>query len=419
MKRQRILKTAIMSLAFVTPCLGFADNKPLTELDRYKQKMRRSACVFILEGKLEIYSYDQTDPALLQEILADDMHLADLPGLSERWDAELTKPQSLRPMLGQVTSGIIERQPELADFICEALGQDLVKMEEGSKSVINRVIHHTYLLEKLTQEMAHDWHFMVSVQNHLLKKREAFGIPSDFMGSVRRLHEITGDIFEPVKTKTMDWVFSEYERIRQRGHILDEEISARQNGTKFNILEAAITENNHGHTDNAMAGIALAVNPPKTIRIVGDHRFLEYDLSQDWVSLYESWNMAFITANINHLDVLYPKLLIPSVINAEAPEYLFNRALSLWVSINFHLFAQLEQKPDRILPHKQELAKIWGEVNHASAKRFSLAEKNTELTAFSGLLKMTMKDLWAQLKNLLLSSGVIDEDEAEELTQLL
>ena len=217
----------------------------------------------------------------------------------------------------------------------------------------------------------------------------------------------------------MDWVFTEYQRIREQGYIADEEIAARQKGTSFNILEASIAENLHGFSDNAMAGIALAVNPPETLRIVGENAFMEYEFPPQWVSLYESWNLAFITGNIPYLHVIYPKLLIPSVINASPDDYLFNRALALWTSINFHLFAQLTQQPDYPIANAQEMAQLWGEINHESAKQFVRQTNGVELETFSYYLGMTYETLWGQLSQLLIASGVITQEEADELTDLL
>mmetsp|Transcript_10061 Transcript_10061/g.16702 ORF Transcript_10061/g.16702 Transcript_10061/m.16702 type:complete len:309 (+) Transcript_10061:431-1357(+) len=269
--------------------------------------------------------------------------------------------------------------------------------------------------------MANDWEFMVEVEEHLLAKRESFGIPSDFMASVIKLHEVTGKLFGPIKTKTMDWAVSEYHKIRERGDILASEIAANQKGLKFNILEAAINENLNGYTDNAMTGIALAIIPPDSVRLVGNNSFLEYELSQEWVSLYESWNLAFITGNLPYLHVLIPKLLIPAVIDAEPNDYIFNRALSLWVSINFFLYAQLIEEEDYAIPNFGGMSQLWGEINNEFANALVSNEMGgADLSKFQPLLGiMTYAILWDQFKVLLIASDVITPEDGQHLSELL
>lgn len=377
-------------------------------------------CIDTAAKKLGLNKFSHTDPKLLNEILEEDMFLADLESVRVALDDKLTKRYPLKPMISRVLNSIVEKHPPTVEFICEALNRDLIpKLGKKERKTLERIVHHTFLLEYITQAMADNWRLMVEIRHHLIAKREAFGIRSDFMGSVLDLYALTGELFEPIKTKTMDWVFSEYERIREAGTISDQEIAARQNSLKFNILEAAITENHNGYHDNAMAGIALTINPFSTVRVDEEDRFLEYEQSQEWNSLYESWNLAFITANMPHFGMLYPKLLIPSVIDADPDDYLFNRALSLWVSLNFHLFAQLNQKPDFEIPNREELSLLWSEINHKYGKELVLANQGVALENFGYLLGMTYETLWGQLKMLLIGSGVITPDEAQQLTELL
>ena len=69
-----------------------------------------------------------------------------------------------------------------------------------------------------------------------------------------------------------------------------------------------------------------------------ENYFPTFAFHQDWVSLYETWNMAFILGELNNLHYLFPKLLIPSVLNAKSENFLGARIIALWLSINNTLF---------------------------------------------------------------------------------
>ena len=63
-----------------------------------------------------------------------------------------------------------------------------------------------------------------------------------------------------------------------------------------------------------------------------------------------------------------PKLLIPSVIDAEPDKYLFNRALALWTSINFQYFAKLKGNPDVEFKNREQIAHVLGDINYKYAR---------------------------------------------------
>ena len=100
-------------------------------------------------------------------------------------------------------------------------------------------------------------------------------------------------------------------------------------------------------------------------------RLLKLDLSQDWVSRYETWNMCFITSNLDldFLPILYPKLLAPAVMNAESDDYIVVRGMGLWLSLNFYMFNKLTKTPSATLANKDSLAAKWGEINLKYAKK--------------------------------------------------
>ena len=217
----------------------------------------------------------------------------------------------------------------------------------------------------------------------------------------------------------MDWVFVVYEEVRNRGYLYPHEENARRQSLTLNVMEAVVSENAHGYVDNAMTGVALAVNPPETVQIVGENNILEYAYPQEWVSLYETWNLAFVTGNVGYLNILLPKLLIPSVINAKPNEYLFHRAMALQTSINFFLYAKVMQKPNYEIPNKEALVQLWGEINYKYANEYVQNKNGVDLSYFSYMLGTTMENIWDNLKMFLLGYQIITPEDAQMLSELL
>ena len=74
-------------------------------------------CVDRMIRKLDIDMAMQSSPALFEDILAEDMHLADLPEAMALFETEVVAPVSLAPMLGFIRESIVTRQPELNTFL--------------------------------------------------------------------------------------------------------------------------------------------------------------------------------------------------------------------------------------------------------------------------------------------------------------
>ncbi|MBF0314209.1 MAG: hypothetical protein HQK52_12400 [Oligoflexia bacterium] len=143
----------------------------------------------------------------------------------------------------------------------------------------------------------------------------------------------------------------------------------------LNILEAVGEDLLQGNRDNAHAGLVLATNPFSGTHLIEKTREYKHHFDPHWASLYETWNLAFITANIGDLRVLYPKLLIPSVINAAPEDYLYYRTLSLWLALKLYLYAKIkdqkEHREELKVPHSSELAQILGAINAKYADEYS------------------------------------------------
>lgn len=345
-----------------------------------------AACLDAAMSRLGINLDMETSPELLTDVLTHDMYLADLPRVRALVQESLYAPEPLRPMLEQIRASILEKHPAISEFVCKALARNLITKGTNNRLVI-RTIHHTFLLDKLIGNMYDDYTFMIEVGNHFKKKRVELGARTDFVGSAIDMVKATGDAFFVAKAKTIDGVFQRLEHIRSANRLKESEVFGSKLCLILNISEAVVTDNLEGRRNNALVGLGLSLNPLETVTLEGEERVLRYKLSQEWTSLYETWNLAFITGKMDNLHVLYPKLLIPRVIDAPANEYLFNRTLALYTGINFHLLSELAKKPALKLPRSQELAQLWGEVNLAYGKEYFRADSGFELDSFKGRLQ--------------------------------
>jgi hypothetical protein len=322
-------------------------------------------CFDAVAQKLGINMQLKSDPKLFQDILKSDMHLEEMPRIKKIFEADLKAPVSLGPMLASIRTGVTEKHPAIGTFLCLALGNEktAASFANPNAQVLTRVIHHTYLLDRIVQELAEDVTFMEEMMTYINdqvsklvgsegKWKRAFSIWKNAgIFGVAKDHSIRVGIETTIRTR------------KAKGMTPDDE-SLRKRNLAINIMEATLTDTFHGYFDNASVGKSLTWNYPSKVYLDGPKFYLRYGLNLDWARLYETWNLAFITANLDHLNLLYPKLLIPRVLNASGPAYLFDRALALWLTISFSLMAYMEKKPMLEVPNKVELATLWGKLNY-------------------------------------------------------
>jgi len=221
-----------------------------------------------------------------------------------------------------------------------------------------------FLLDKIVDRLANDVTFMVNVKNHIQKAVDAMTPHHSLLGRVYDLFKAAG-LFGVAKAFTIDNTVEDYEKFRKRGSLTQDEEESRKRGLELNVAEATAADFAHRYWSNAAAGKALAQWHPSAIRVVGENRTMEYVNDMDYARLYETWNFAFITGNLDFPNLLYPKLLIPSVILADANSYLYKRVLALWLSIHFYLMASLSGHDHHAFSFHKELATLWGKINHS------------------------------------------------------
>jgi hypothetical protein len=144
----------------------------------------------------------------------------------------------------------------------------------------------------------------------------------------------------------------------------------------INISEAGTTEYEHGFKDNALCAYALSedVEIKQPAAYFNEKHFLIMELSEEWCSLYVTWNMAFLLSELDELDLILPKLFIPSVINAKPEKFMGKRAVSLWIAMNFDFFREVGGITHVSGPlNRREMAQAWGAINKKYA--FALAKR--------------------------------------------
>jgi hypothetical protein len=305
-----------------------------------------------------------TDPQIVASVVRDDMFLDDFPGLSGVLEKALHSPEPLRPMLEKIRIALSQMPPVLA-FLGAATQRNLLHMG-GDKSVLVRCLNHAFILDRLVRRASEDHLLMEQLRAHLINKREQNGIGRGFWKSFYNTAALAGP-FMAAKLTTMDNAYDKIDAARRAGSITPFKAIFRKFSLFLNIIEATVADAAKGSFGNALAGLVLAVLPPRKVTVVEPARELEYSLSSRWVALYSSWNLAFITGNLRHLQLLYPKLLVPEVIKPNPNQYIFRRGVALWLSIAFYILALSTKRPDVPVRNARQLARLWGEINQQYA----------------------------------------------------
>jgi hypothetical protein len=337
-------------------------------------------CVSTAASKLRIDESMRTNPILLDNILREDMHIRDMPEVDKLFAEDLKVSKPLKPMLEKVRQGITENHPAVGIALCSALTDSTTSsiFDNPDIMLIRRSVHHMYLLDKIVSKMAESDEFMNKMQQFVNGKVKEMAPHKSFIGHLYDLYRAAG-VFGVVKSLTIDGTVSDYKKFREQSTLTPFQVTERSAGLTLNVLEATTTDFLHGYLDNAWVGKVLAGLHPKTIEVGGPQKSIKYvNENMNYARIYETWNLAFITANLDFPNMLYPKLLIPSVIMAGKDDYLFNRVLALWLSINFYLMADLNGQTHIKFDGRDKLATLWGEINKKYVNDLLYKNSNVE-----------------------------------------
>ena len=393
----------------------------------------------------------ETEPEMIREILEemklDDFETTFLP-MKIFLKEIVSTPQSLQPMFEDIKEGIVTKHPALVEFAELALEKNWLKKSK----YIHRAVHVTFILEAMTSAMCNSSLFCAEAHSHIRQKERPLGFDSRYIiSSLFRCFPLADNFFEIAKTISLDTLMTcfkyEYKDIwngkelakklykDKEINFLEYKILSQSQGllglieaVRINIYEAGVAEYNKGFRANAISAHELAedlrINLPqpeiksgnifpensKNVfydRLINEsNKITSFPLSAQWTSLYETWNAAFILGELNNLDLIFPKLFIPSVINAKSENYLQARIFSLWLSIGNVFFRKCINSSSVLGPeNKKEMAQAWGKINmkyaFALAKRETHEDSKTLRDSFGRMFYSPIYHLLKLIKNFL------------------
>lgn len=366
----------------------------------------------------------KTDPQIMQSVIQE-FRLDDFKSANKQFDEifqnAISKPQELSPFLNDIKKGIISKHSAIIEFADLALKKNWFKSSEH----VVRSVHVIYILELLTATMCNNHKFFIEVQNHYKNKEKTYGLNTlHLLPTFFNALKISPNFFDIAKPFALDplLIYFRIQRGLSKSHISKKDLKKvyKQGDINFleykllgpiqnnhiehinelvriNIYVAGITEYNNNLKTNAVSAHVLSENliidPPQTIfkdkKIIPElsnntfynqiteknNLFPVVTLSQEWTSLYTTWNMVFVLGNLQDLDIIFPKLLIPSIINAESENFLGARFISLWLTINHAIFRKARKSEILGPVNKTEMAKAWSIIN----KKYSLELARQEI----------------------------------------
>ncbi|HAT1821768.1 TPA: symporter [Legionella pneumophila] len=344
------------------------------------------------------------------------------------------KAIDLNPLINKIKSDILKNK-SLCTLLAYIEENELIDDDEieNASSTIQLQINLLCLLEAITITMANSNDFAHDIYNHMMKQRGEgatgnpfynflFGIPSratlferlklisidpgltsiifhrqmganpetqadlnDFV-SQNRLSGWNADIelanFDVASTSTLPamgvnileavWEDSTGHNKNtsgipnaQAGLGLIAIMEEKEYTTSFKLAETTLPQGTTLHSDLGYSLIPeLKVdNSPKKVS--------QFHIDEQWMNLYNSWNLCFVIANIDPVFVPL-KLLIPSVFSAEPSNYKETRVLTLFLVANLFLNQQTLNNPlfsnNFSFQNGAAILKKWGEINrnHAS-----------------------------------------------------
>jgi hypothetical protein len=416
-----------------------------------KTSKTKEQAKIIIEKSIAAFGLPQnmkTDPQIMKSVI-EELKLDDFRTknklMNKLFKDIISKPQKLQPMFDNIKKGLLSKHPAIIEFSDLALKENWFKPSDH----IIRSVHVMYILEVLTATMCNNHDFFIEVQDHYKNNERKLGLNTRYI--FRTLIQALGisrNLFIIVKAYTLDplMIYFKIQRGLSKSHLTKKELDElyknndinyieykvlspiHKNGRehineliRINIYEAGITEYKNNLKINAISAYELSEdiknNPPSTIfkrkSVIPEKNtdpfyasitkkenlFSSIKFNQDWISLYVTWNMAFVLGNLKNVDIIFPKLLIPSVINAESDNFMGARIISLWMTINHDIFRHYEKTEFLGPTNKTEMAIAWSKINKKYA--FDLANRETHedsKTLMKNYNRFFLHPIWNLLK---------------------
>lgn len=393
-------------------------------------------------------SYDMTtDLSIVREVL-DEMKVGDLQTtyapMRKFLDQLASQPVALGGLLTQIRWGLTTKEPAVVEFLSLALKKQWL----SASPHIKKAVHVAFVLEAITAAMCNSAVFFDEYVVHVRSKEKDIGIDHDHLfTSFMKMLPASLNFFASAKAISLDMamVYFRVGRYLGGGAVNKESVDALyaagtisllehklliplcekglcvcNDWLRINIYEAGITEYKDGFQANAMAAHVLAEDVRERCHresfqmrrvipegpsadfyasLLGDDNFFPViGISDEWKSLYLTWNMAFILSELNNLHYLFPKLLIPSVLCADSENFLGARIISLWVSINSALLLNFHHVNKLTGPQlRREMATAWGEINQRYAEEFYKTDVNADASVLSNSFEERFADPYGNL----------------------
>lgn len=372
---------------------------------------------------LGLKNNETTDPQIMQSVIKE-FRLDDFKSDNEQFENifqnAITKPQELSPFIDDIKQGIITKHPAIIEFAELALSKNWFKPSQN----ITKSLHVMYLLELLTAAMCNDHDIFVEVQEHYKNKEKTYGLNTlRMLPTFFNALKISPNFFDIAKPFALDplLIYFKIQRGLNKSHLSKKELKRIYKQGNINYLEykllgpihknhiehinelvriniyiAGITEYKNNLKANAVSAHVLSedliIDPPQTVfknkNVIpklsnndfynkvtkNNNLFPTVSLSQQWTSLYTSWNMAFVLGNLRDLDIIFPKLFIPSILNAESENFLGARFISLWLTINHAIFRKARKIEITGPENKHEMANAWSKINKKYALELAKQE---------------------------------------------
>lgn len=307
------------------------------------------------------------DTELVRSILKEELYLEGFEAFSGDMERLTRGKITMDSLVDAIKSAIRRRHPPILAFLEEIVPTGALKVSGDQEESVRRLLHRLLVVESLGQSIVESPDFLEGLHAHVLKVRAELGLEGGCWRFFRAVWKASGTLFETAKTLTLELVIDQYLGWRREGPgPLGAFQRFRKNlGLKVNVLEAVLEGCFRGYRVNAHLGTKLLFSGVRAIEVVPETLAVKQLLPPGWTIRYESWNLAFILGNLRNLDLLLPKLLVPTVLDAEEDDYLFRRGVLLWFMVNatlFNLRVHGANRPQTI-PIAPELARALARAN--------------------------------------------------------
>lgn len=343
----------------------------------------------------------QSDPDIIKDIIENEMMLSNCHSFMDLFEHELQTPVDLSEMIQKIQQGLYANHPAIIEFLQHLNDKKSLSNTQHYHLEIVKTINYIYVLNKLVAQMHRDPYWGKEIMEYVLSVRKTYGIRENSLCCLIDSYKISKEWFLAVKIASINFVVKRY-----LGRLTRNANRTTTNSSYFgqvawraflniNILEAALGDASFKRWKNAKAGLMLVLLNNKKMN---NDDIIRYGYSQEWASLYQTWNLSFITSNLPHLDTMYPKLIAPIVANANPDCYMHNRVMALMLTFNWLLIhIKLNRKDPMVIVESSELADVWGAINLKYAKKLYQAETGEEFSGVKGVCKEYLRRLFRPL----------------------